>query len=123
MKRPTQRGLIAAPILAALVVVSVMVATSAVGAGPEATTQSQLFHGPIKKVYSNSQAFRMEDLLARGGKGAAKTIKTTAATRYSHLSGFGALHKGLSVDVTVREGAGLTAEKVKKAPPSPIRSG
>lgn len=125
MKQPTKRGFVAALIVAALVVVSVIVAASAVGARPKAATGNQLFHGPIKKVNSSNHTFKMDDILAHGGKGRIRTIKATDATSYKRLSGFGALHKGLNVDVTSHEEIRetWTADKIKKAPAGPIPSG
>jgi hypothetical protein len=125
MKQPTKRGFVAGLIVTALVVVSVMVAASAVGASPKAATASELFHGPIEKVDTTHHRFKMNDLLAHGGKGRTRTIKATNATSYQHLSGFDALHKGLNVDVTSHEEDGLTwtADKIKKAPAGPIGSG
>jgi hypothetical protein len=125
MKQPTKRGLVAALIVAALVAVSVIIATSAVGARPKAATGNQLFHGPIEKINTENHTFKMNDLLAHGGKGRTRKIKPTDGTSYKHLSGFGALHKGLNVDVTSHEEDGLTwtADKIKKSPAGPIGSG
>jgi hypothetical protein len=111
--------------LAAAIGVGAITATGAVGARPKAPTGSQLFHGPIKKVYSSNHTFDMDDILAHGGKGRIRKIKATDATSYKHLSGFGALHKGLRVDVTSHKEVAVTwfADKIQKAPPSPIPSG
>lgn len=111
--------------LTAAIAVAAITATGAVGAGQKAAPGSKLLHGPIKKVNSREHTFKMNDLLARGGKGRIQKIKANNATSYKRLSGFDALHKGLNVDVTSHEKRGTRwiADKIKKVPASPISSG
>jgi hypothetical protein len=110
---------------AAAIAVAGITATGSMATSPKAATGSKLLHGPIEKVYASNHTFTMNDLRARGGKGRIQTIKATNATSYKRLSGFGALHKGLKVDVTSHHEDGPTwiADKIKKAPASPIPSG
>jgi hypothetical protein len=110
---------------AAAIAVAGITATGSMATPPKAATGSKLLHGPIKKVDSSKHTFKVNDLLARGGKGRIQKIKANNATSYKHLSGFGALHKGLNVDVTSHEKRGTSwiADKIKKAPASPISSG
>jgi len=109
--------------LAGTCAVAGITATGSMATGPKAPTGSHLFHGPIEKLYSG-HTFEMDDL-AYGGKGRFRTIKATDATTYKKLSGFGALHKGLKVDVTSHheDAATWIADKISKAPASPIPSG
>jgi hypothetical protein len=111
--------------LAGTCAVAGITATGSMATPPKAATGSQLFHGPIKKVNSSKHTFKMNDLLARGGKGRIRHIVTDDGTRYVHLSGYSALHKGLNVDVTAHEQnvTGWIADKVKKVPAGPIPSG
>ena len=111
--------------LALATAIAGIMTTAAVGARPKAPTGSQLFHGPVKKVNGSRRTFKLNDLLARGGKGRVRKIKANSATTYKRLSGFDALHKGLNVDVTAHEKRGLRwiADKVKKVPAGPIPSG
>jgi hypothetical protein len=111
--------------LAAAIAVAAITASGALAAHPKAPTGSQLFHGPVKKVNSRKHTFKMNDLLARGGKGRIRHIVTDDGTRYVHLSGYRALKKGPNVDVTAHEQnrTGWIADKVKKVPAGPIRSG
>src|SRR6478672_13771518 len=107
--------------LAGTCAVAGITATGSMATGPKAPTGSHLFHGPIEKFYSGGHTFGMVDL-AYGGKGKFRTIKATDATTYKKLSGFGALHKGLKVDVTSHheDAATWIADKISKAPASPI---
>jgi hypothetical protein len=111
--------------LAAAIGVAGITATGAVGSRSKAATGSQLFHGPIEKVNTSNHTFKMTDLLAGGGNGRPRNIEATDATSYQHLSGFGALHEGLNVDVTSHKEVGVTwfADKIQKAPAGPIPSG
>ena len=113
MTKPIRRrGLIAALIVAALVVVPVMVAAP-VAAAPKAVMASKedSFEGPITKVNSAKHTFKLND----HHRGIVK-IKANKGTRYEHLSGFGALHKGLKVDVKAHKKNGRwIADKIDKA--------
>ena len=110
--------------LAGTCAVAGITATGSMATGPKAPTGSHLFHGPVE-VFESDHTFEMDDLRARGGKGRIRRIKATDATTYKKLSGFGALHKGLKVDVTSHheDAATWIADKISKAPASPIPSG
>jgi hypothetical protein len=111
--------------LAAAIAIAGFTATGSMATERKAPTGGQLFHGPIEKVNTSDHMFKMDDLLAHGGKGRTRQIKATDSTTYKHLSGFGALHEGLKVDVASHNEVQLTwtADKISQAPPSPIPSG
>ena len=111
MRTPTKRGLISALIVAALVVVPVMVAAPAV-ASPKAVMASKedSLQGPITKVNRAKHTFKLND----HHRGIVK-IKANKRTRYEQLSGFGALHKGLKVDVNAHKKSGRwIADKIDR---------
>lgn len=97
MRRPIRSGLAACLLAGALAI-----APASVAAPATASAKSlHEFEGRILSVNRDAHRFRMRDR----HHGIVR-IKVNSRTRYEHLSGFGALHKGLRVDVEARRSNG-----------------
>ena len=113
MRKATKRGLLACLVAAGLMMVPVMIAAPGATATPKAVAASSQdkFEGKITSVNGGNHTFKMND----HHRGNVK-IKANGSTRYEHLSGFGALHKGLKVDVKAHKSNGKwVADKIDKS--------
>lgn len=116
MRKATTRGLLACLVVAGLLMVPVMIAAPGATATPRAVAASSRdshdkFEGKITSVNAGKHTFKMND----HHRGIVK-IKANSSTRYEHLSGFGALHKGLKVDVKAHKTNGKwVADKIDRS--------
>ena len=96
----------------ALITCLVAAVALAMVAVPAAVASSRdTFEGKITKVNRDKHTFKMND----HHRGIVK-IKANGQTRYEHLSGFGALHKGLKVDVKAHRNSGRwIADKIDRS--------
>ena len=102
---PTRRGFVVCLIVAAFAMAALLAPTAG------AVTRHD-FEGPITHIISRDRhTFRMDD----HHRGIVR-IKANSNTVYEHLSGFGALHKGLRVDVHAHRSNGRwIADKIDRA--------
>ena len=113
MRKTTKRSLLACLVVAGLLMVPVMIAAPGATATPRAVAASSQdkFEGKITSVNNSKHTFKMND----HHRGIVK-IKANKSTRYEHLSGFGALHKGLKVDVKAHKKNGKwVADKIDRS--------
>jgi len=97
MRRPIRSGLAACLLAGALAIAPASVAAPAMASAKSLHE----FEGRILSVNRDAHRFRMRDR----HHGIVR-IKVNRRTRYENLSGFGALHKGLRVDVEARRSNG-----------------
>jgi hypothetical protein len=100
------------PVLLAVLVVSLSILVSAIDAGSGAAAsraKGREFEGQIAKVNRAKKTFS----IARPTGGI--TFKVNGSTRYDDISGFGALKRGLRVEVKAhRVGKSWVATKVER---------
>jgi hypothetical protein len=83
--------------------------STAASASAQAGRLVRHIEGPIVAIDRAARTFTVRD---REHRNALSTVKVTATTRFDHLAGFGALHKGQRVDVkAVRANGALAATR------------